>query len=211
MWLLALAVALLSARYFLVPPPLVNQPTLHIYSHHPVWFLSHVAGGIVALIVGLFQFVGSLRDSRPALHRALGRVYLGAVFLAGSTGLPLSFLFLGPFPAFTRSDFYPAFAGFASLSLVWPFISLVALARARQRRFADHRAWMMRSYCLTFAAVTVRLVFPVFLFLTRNMLVSFNAAILSWPLNLIVAEWLIRRAAQQQKIQVDAQTRAELA
>jgi hypothetical protein len=52
---------------------------------------------------------------------------------------------------------------------------------------------MIRSYSLTFAAVTTRMAGPLLLIATRDVVLSVQAAILIWPLNLIVAEWLIRR------------------
>jgi len=210
LWLLALVVAVFSARYFLDPPPLLVPPVgallpgpgtdtvtgvaPYLYSHHRLVFLLHIASGITALTVGLFQFVGSLRDARPALHRALGRVYLGAALVGGATGLPLSFLLLGAIPVSMRPQFYPIVASFVSLSLLWPLFTLLALSRARWRRFAEHRAWMIRSYSLTFAAVSVRLVGLPLILLTGDLIVGTNAAFLSWPLNLVVAEFLIRRA-----------------
>lgn len=51
----------------------------------------------------------------------------------------------------------------------------------------------MRSYSLTLAAATVRLdSFPI-LVLTRNPVVAITCTFWSWILNLVVAEWLIRR------------------
>lgn len=51
---------------------------------------------------------------------------------------------------------------------------------------------MIRSYSLTFAAVTTRLASPLTLLLTRDALLSINVSVWTWPLNLIIAEWLIR-------------------
>lgn len=90
MWFLAIAAALISARYFLVPPRLLLPAETLALSRHHMWIFLHIAGGIVALTVGLFQFVSSLRDGHPRLHRGMGYLYLSAVFLAGCTGLWLS-------------------------------------------------------------------------------------------------------------------------
>ncbi len=216
-WVLALGTAVFAARYFFIPQPwpTVALPegylrgpsglagyglTLHAFSRHSLLFQAHVLGGLAALAVGLFQFVGWLRDAHPALHRALGRVYLGAIAVSSLGGLPLSFMLLGPVPPSMRVQFYPLAAGFASLAIAWPVITAVAFARVRHRRFEEHRAWMMRSYSLTYAAVTVRVVSVPLLFLTGNVFIAFSAAVLSWPLNLLVAEWLIRRDWPRQAI-----------
>jgi Predicted membrane protein (DUF2306) len=86
-----------------------------------------------------------------------------------------------------------AMVGFGTLALVWLFTAALAFARARQRRFDEHRAWMMRSYSLTFAAATVRLAGLPILVLTRDPIVAITCTFWSWILNLVVAEWLIRR------------------
>jgi len=166
---------------------------LHARERYPLLFLPHVAGGIVALIVGLFQFMPKLRGERPRLHRRLGITYLTAVAIGGVTGLPLSLLIPQLVPPDVRSRFFPMAGSFFVLSIAWSVISAIAYARARERRFTEHRAWMMRSYALTFAAVTVRLVSGPLLFLTGDVVFAVNAAVLTWPLNLAVAEWLIQR------------------
>ena len=52
---------------------------------------------------------------------------------------------------------------------------------------------MIRSYSLTFAAVTARLWAPVFFLLSSDPALLANGGIVLWPLNLVFAEWLVRR------------------
>lgn len=213
MWFLACFVAVFAARYFLTPPPWLVPPIVpapflsdpgaqaaitispSLYFHHRIALLLHVGGGIFALVTGLFQFIGPLRASRPRLHRSLGRVYVAAVVLGGSVGLPLAFLPLRELPPEFRWRFLPMVAGTATLAVAWLYTGVVAYRRARERRFDEHRAWMTRSYSLTFAAVTVRLVAPILLLATGDAVLATNGAFLSWPLNLVAAEWLLRKSA----------------
>lgn len=204
---LAFGAALAAARYFLVPPPLLDpiitfdSPTgeagarvaPNLYRRYPVVFLAHVGGGVVALVIGLFQFMTRIRTRRPAVHRALGFAYLVAVFVGAVSGLPLSLLILRVVPDLLRSDFFPMAGSFFALAIAWAFVSAVALQGARRRDFRQHRAWMIRSYALTFAAVTVRLVSGLLFAATGDVILAVNCGVLSWPLNLITAEWLIRR------------------
>jgi hypothetical protein len=189
-------------------------------SRHHLWTLLHIAGGTVAITVGLFQFVGSLRDAYPSVHRAMGYLYLSAVFLAGCRGLRLSpdtpvfaaqglvdltsmdlsrlglspsFLGYSSSSRFSPNQFFLVMVGFGTLDLVWLWTAALALTRARQRRFDEHRAWMMRSYSLTFAAATVRLAGLPLLVLTRDPVVAITCTFWSWILNLVIAEWFIRR------------------
>lgn len=219
MWLLALATALTSVRYFLLPPRLLSRTEILALSRHHMWSLLHIAGGTVAITVGLFQFVGSLRDTYPWTHRAMGYLYLSAVFLAGCAGLWLSpdtclfaadgltdlatinlsalglspsFLGYSASSRFSPNQFFLVMVGFGTLALVWLLTAALAFTRARQRRFDEHRAWMMRNYSLTFAAATVRLAALPILVLTRDPTVAITCTFWSWILNLIVAEWFIR-------------------
>jgi len=219
-WFLALAAAFTSARYFLVPPRMLLPNEILALSRHHTWLLVHIASGIVAITVGLFQFVGRLRETHPQLHRSMGYVCLSAVFLGGCAALGLSsdtpvfaadgltdlttmdLSFLGLSPSFlgytasskfSASQFFLVRAGFTALAIVWLVTAALAFARARQRRFTEHRAWMMRNYSLTFAAATVRLAALPFLVLTRDPVIAITCTFWSWILNLAVVEWIIRR------------------
>lgn len=210
LWVLAFLVAILSARYFLDPPIGLRQPAPswvpdspvkdaaeniapYLFENHRALFLTHIACGILAITLGLFQFLAPLRSARPAVHRLLGSVYVGAVIIGGATGLPLSLFLADAGSDSIRPQFFPLVVGFGSLSVAWIYVTTVAFLNARRRRLEQHRAWMIRSYALTFAAVTTRIVAPILLVATRDVALAVQAAILSWPLNLIVAEWLIRR------------------
>src|SRR5438067_2103789 len=141
MWSLALFVAATSLRYFILSPQAEEAfevrsaasfskiatkrplPVLGVASHNRALVLLHVGGGVVAMVAGLFQFVTRLRTTLPAIHRVLGRVYLVAVLIGSSGGLPLSYLALRHLPDPVRSALWPTTAAFATLALVWPFLT----------------------------------------------------------------------------------------
>jgi len=218
MWSLALVVAFVAARYFLSPVPWLYRMQVLALTRHPFWLRLHIAGGIVTLTLGLFQFMASLRAVHPLLHRNLGRLYVAAVLVGGIAGLRLtpdtrvfvadalnegkafdlsplspSFLGYGPSSTYSPSQFFLVMLGFGTLAVAWLFTTTAALVRARQRQFDQHQRWMTRSYSLTFAAVTVRFVGLPFLVLTRDPVVAITCTFWSWLLNLAVAEWLLRR------------------
>ena len=65
---------------------------------------------------------------------------------------------------------------------------------ARARRFDEHRRWMIRSFALTFAAVTLRLQIPVSQILGYDFMESYRIIAWSaWVPNLILAEMYLRR------------------
>ena len=49
-------------------------------------------------------------------------------------------------------------SGLVSLAVAWLAISGMALAAIRRRNFVQHKQWMTRSYVVTFAFVTFRIV-----------------------------------------------------
>jgi uncharacterized membrane protein len=154
--------------------------------------IAHALTGLVALAIGPFQFLPLLRNRWPVLHRNLGRVYLSVILFSGLSGLWLAFHTTGGFAATS---------GFFILSLVWLLTGALAWRAVLQRDFAAHRAWMMRSYALTFAAVTLR----IYLGLGVAAGIPFveiyaTAAWSSWVLNLIVVEWWLLRTQSAQKV-----------
>ncbi len=149
-------------------------------------FLQHVAFGGIAMLSGFTQFSKTLRARKLKLHRLLGKIYLGSVLLSGIAGFYIAVHTFGGLPAQT---------GFVGLALAWLFTTPMAYQRIRNRNIDDHERWMIRSYALTWAAVTLRIYLPAFEHLLG---MNFNAsypiiAWLCWVPNLIVAELIILR------------------
>lgn len=171
------------AHPYVLAPPVVQ-----------IAFYVHVVAASLALLLGPFQFIRRLRDRHRSAHRVTGRVYLGAVWAAAVAALVIA-----PFNSAGTIGTW----GFAILAVLWATSGLMAYRAARRGRFDAHRAWMLRNYALTFAAVTLRLWLPVLMagygavtgadadtaFLWAYHIVPF----LCWVPNLLVAEWLIRR------------------
>jgi parallel beta-helix repeat protein len=214
LWAPALLLCAFAARYFLIPPPLLHPELLpemarepiaravsglaeYLYLHHRALLLTHIGCGIVALGGGLVQFIPSLRTARPKIHRSVGLAYLAGVLVGGVTGVPLAVRLLDGVPEDLRRVFYPSVVAFLMLSPAWVALTAMAWRRALQRRFEDHRAWMIRSYSLTFAAVTARVWAPLFLVASGDPVLLANGGIALWPLNLVFAEWLIRRRSDK--------------
>lgn len=169
-------------RYFAdgePPPPIVANA----FANH---FLAvHVAAGVTALVVGPLQFVASIRKRMPTLHRAIGMTYVAAC----AVSLPASLMLA----AGTTSG-PVAGAGFAILGLLLAVFTWLGLRAAIERRFADHRLWMLRSYAMTATAITLRLMLPAAGLLGFDFLPAYQAiAWLSWMTNLALVEYYIRR------------------
>jgi uncharacterized membrane protein len=179
--LLSLGIAAYSARYLLHPPRTPAQAL-----HNPLglpWLVVHVAGAVTALLLGAFQFLPGLRRFRA--HRWIGRTYVVGCLVGGAAGLIL---------AFGSSAGPIASAGFGSLAAIWIVVNVLGWRAALERRFADHRRWMIRSWALTLAAVTLRLYLPAVAMLDLPFLPWYRAiAFLCWVPNLVTAELWLRR------------------
>ncbi|HZC37538.1 MAG TPA: DUF2306 domain-containing protein [Sphingomicrobium sp.] len=112
------------------------------------WLLMvHGLGGLTALTAGAFQFSSRLRRLRPALHRAIGKVYIGAVSIAAPVAI---YIGTGPTePVTIRFEQY--FQGG-----LWWFSAIMAWACIRNGQIALHKPWMMRSYGFTLIFVLSR-------------------------------------------------------
>jgi uncharacterized membrane protein len=147
----------------------------------------HVVGGVTALLVGPFQFVRLIRTRWPAFHRATGRIYI----IACAIGAPSGFML-----ALGSTAGPVAGSGFALLAVLSGAFTWLGYRAAVERRFGDHREWMLRSYALTSAAITLRLMLPTAVFVLDQ---EFDAAYrviawLSWTTNLALVEYHIRRS-----------------
>ncbi len=109
----------------------------------------HLLGGALAITAGLVQVWLGLTHRVGTLHHVLGRVYAGGVLIGSVGGFYLALTIPGPLP-------YAA--GLFTLCAAWVIATAMALYSIRTRRIEQHREWMLRSYTLTFAFVTYRLV-----------------------------------------------------
>ncbi|PXA92201.1 hypothetical protein DMC25_03480 [Caulobacter sp. D4A] len=186
--LLSVAIAFYAYRY--VAPATPAPPGVRANPFFSPFLLLHVTGAATALLVGPVQFLAGLRARRPALHRALGRLYVAGCLVGGLAGLVLSLgSTAGPI----------ATAGFGLLALAWLWTTGQAVHHAIARRIPEHRAWMIRSFSLTFAAVTLRLYLPLAAITGLPMAEAYLAiSFLCWVPNLLIAELSLRRSPSPQ-------------
>ncbi len=108
--------------------------------------LLHVSAGAVALCTGLIQIYLGLTGRTRRLHRWLGRIYLIGV----AAGVVAAGLLVSQIPISLYS------LGLVGLAGSWVTTTLIAYLAVRRGNLALHRAWMIRSYIVTFAFVTLR-------------------------------------------------------
>jgi uncharacterized membrane protein len=184
---LSLGVALFSYRLLVPNPPAVGDDVLANLMRRP-WLPVHAGFAATALLVGPFQFLPRLRLRAPKLHRNIGKLYVIACLGAAPAGLLLAI----------GTDAGPiAQWGFGTLAVLWFAATAYAFWLATQRRIAEHRRWMIRSFAMTFAAVTLRLYLPIPpMFLHMSFIEGYRAiSWISWTSNLLVAEVFLNWAA----------------
>ena len=191
---LAIVIGLYPGLYFLLDMQnglLASKPeALLLETSWVVAFYSHISFGGLSLISGFSQFSTRLRKRRLKFHRSLGKIYLLSVLISGTSGL---------FIAIHATGGRIVEMGFGSLGILWLFTSIMAFKSIRMGKIEQHRQWMIRSFALTFAAVTLRLWLPFFQIVLNFEFIEAYIIIawLCWIPNLIVAEIIIRAANQK--------------
>lgn len=185
-WLLftlAVSTALFSYRYVLDLPPI--PPNIAGNRFRSTWLIIHAGFAATALLTGVIQFSRKIRQSRPAVHRVTGRIYVVGCLIGAPAGLILAFgSAAGPV----------ATAGFGTLAILWFVSSAIGWQRAWNRQFIEHRRWMIRSWALTLSAVTLRLYLPVSEIAAFPEVTAYRAiSFLCWVPNLLIAEVLLWR------------------
>lgn len=154
----------------------------------PAPVVVHVLAAAVYAVLGAFQFPARLRRRHPVWHRRTGRILIGAGLLVAGSGLWMTL-------------FYPGAPGG---DLLWGIRLLVGAAMAasivagftaiRRRRFAAHRAWMIRAYALAVGAGTQTITQGIgeAVFGTGDLSTAISVGS-GWVINVVVAEWIIRR------------------
>ena len=171
----------------------IKQQYIHI-DHWRTAFFIHVYASLWVLFAGFTQFSKKLLRHNPRLHRVFGYIYVTDVLLiTGPAGLLMGFYANGGITSRIA---------FVSLALLWIFFTAMALLKARQKNFKAHRRFMIRSYALTLSAITLR----AWKYAITNSIelppmdVYRVVAWLGWVGNLLVAEYIIRRAGILKKI-----------
>jgi uncharacterized membrane protein len=107
----------------------------------------HVAGGVIAVTAGVMQLWLGLTHRVAALHRAVGKLYVGVIIVGSIAGFYLSLTIPGN---------APYAAGLFFLCVAWVVTTSMGVLAIRRGNLLQHRQWMTRSYAVTFAFVTFR-------------------------------------------------------
>ena len=161
-----------------------------VYLGRETMLALHICGAATAVAIGPFQFLPRLRRGHARVHRAVGITYLTAATIGGLAGLGM---------APTAYTGLVASLGFGALAVLWLACTWTGFAMVMRHRFADHRRWMIRSFSLVFAGVTLRLILGSYIAVEGSVhrWLSFHtvymaASWLCWVPNLALALWFTR-------------------
>jgi hypothetical protein len=138
--------------------------------HYP-FLVVHIMFGTVAMATAPFQLWPWLRRRHPRIHRVNGRIHI----FAGVLPSGIMALLIVPFAAGP--------AGNAIGGILWLAATFKGFQMARQRRYAEHRKYMIYSFALIMQIIEGRI-----MVLTIPHLPGFDPS--SMPLLLETASWI---------------------
>jgi len=160
------------------------------YLHITWWrtaFYVHVFASIFALAAGFTQFSKYMLKNHKQLHRTFGKLYVvNILFINFPAGMIL---------AVYANGLLPGKAAFIILDCLWFYFTYRAYTAIRKGKVREHREFMIRSFALTFSAITLR-TWKIILsdtFHLDPLTLYMIDAWMGFVPNLLFAEWLIRR------------------
>lgn len=150
-WLMTVLVVVLclySAAYFLPGMPFSFRPDVYPVTGFTVFLLAHIGGAMLAALAGPLQFWRHFRLKHKKWHRLLGFSYLTGVVIGAPAALVISPISQGGLTTHI---------GFSILAILWGATTLIAYLKIIAKDYDGHQQWMIRSFALTLAFVTLRL------------------------------------------------------
>ena len=150
-------------------------------------FYTHVFSCVLTLCAGFTQFSNYILKHHKQLHRSFGKFYAYNIFFINFPA--------GMIMAIYANGHLPTKIAFIILDCLWFLFTYKAVVAIRSKDIKTHKQFMIRSYALTFSAITLRLWKIVLTnsFEMDPMTIYMIDAWLGFVPNLLFAEWLIRK------------------
>ncbi|MFT6795159.1 MAG: putative membrane protein [Maribacter sp.] len=154
-----------------------------------VGFYGHILFGGIALLIGWIQFSKKMRSLHLNKHRLIGKVYLSSAVISGVCGIYIGFFATGGIIASM---------GFILLGIFWLYTTITAYNAVRRGDLELHQGFMIYSYALCFAAVTLRIWLPLLTIVFGDFIPAYRmVAWLCWVPNVIFAYFWVRKKGLQ--------------
>lgn len=179
------------SKNFMVDPQFekfISRKDLTLTDHN-LWISMiriHILLAIISLITGPLGIIKAIRDKSRNFHRWNGRLYVFSIILNFIPGVYVSFFATGGLPSII---------GFLILNTLWLITTILGFLYIKRQNVILHSQWITRSFFLAFANITIYVIVAI----SHNLLNfsyenSYTLAVwLSWSLNLLVSEFIIRK------------------
>lgn len=146
----------------------------------------HILLAILSLLTGTLGVIRRIRVKSIRFHRWNGRLYVLSILLNFIPGVYVSFFATGG---------WPSTIGFLILNTLWLGTTILGYWYIKRRQVILHSRWITRSFFLCFANMTIYIIVAI---AHNAMNFSYGTAYtiavwLSWVLNLLIAELIIRQ------------------
>ena len=129
-----------------------KDPMWQHYEPFKWWLLPHGIAGACALLLGPMQFSNRLRNRVRQLHRVVGRIYVGGVFVAAPLGFYIQYFQ-------ERTGDPRSFSIFAAVdAALWMITTGIALFFILKGKVQEHRQWMTRSFAVALVFLEGRVI-----------------------------------------------------
>ena len=151
--LLAAAIATSAYAWWQIALPVMRLANTRDHIGHFAMTFAHMIGGSGMLVFGALNLYLAARKTRFALHRRVGQLYLlfGVFGASVAISVTLSQAHKSGI-VLTNSSL-----SLAMLGAAWLLFAAMGWRAARNRRFASHGDWMVRSFVLSWAFVICRI------------------------------------------------------
>ncbi|MEQ1554951.1 MAG: DUF2306 domain-containing protein, partial [Ferruginibacter sp.] len=195
--ILSVLISLLTFTYYIICQQEFNllQNKTVLIQNSLAWkiaFYTHIFFGSIALLIGWIQFVSKWRVQKINLHRTVGKIYVVSVLFSSIAGLGIGIFATGG---------WIAVLGFITLGLIWFYSTFKAYSSIRAGKIENHKKWMIYSYAICFAAVTLRIWLPILIIVFGEFLMAYRiVAWLCWIPNLLVGYFIINKKKSSTQI-----------
>ncbi|WP_424530123.1 DUF2306 domain-containing protein [Sphaerisporangium viridialbum] len=147
----------------------------------------HMITGTLAMVTAVFQVWPWLRKRHPAVHRALGRVYVVSALVGGVIGL-IIVRFAPPVGQI----------GVAASTTLWIATTAAAYVMAVRKRYDLHRRFMLYSFAIVMNNIWGVLIVNVLMRLPFEVGFTYmleGARWIGWVVNLMLVQWWLYHTA----------------
>ena len=181
--------------------PSVEQALAGGYGPSPTWFLEqmpryrehavvtflHVVPGFLFMLLAPVQLVARIRARYPAVHRAVGRTFIGLALIIVASSVALGIIM--PFDGRLETV--------GTLFIAGGFLGSMGLGvhAIRRGQVGRHRVWMSRMLAFGYAPITMRFVLSL---ATEGagldgQAIFAETLLIGTAINLLVVRWWLRR------------------